>query len=138
MPSESVEVSSIFHQNRAVRVLMMAVHDMALPMTAIVAVSIDFPDDILWVLLVQRAIRIEARVNEDTVLIDVHQRQSLDQPQVLGGYNEMDSIMTSMSVGPSLLQRKLARAAMAGSEKSSLSSRIAASAAGAVCNKSRS
>jgi hypothetical protein len=34
---------------------------------------------------------------------------------------KMDAIRTSMSVGPSVLQRKLARATMAGSENSSLS-----------------
>ena len=36
------------------RVLMMTVYDMALPVYAFVGVIIDFPDDILWVLLVQR------------------------------------------------------------------------------------
>jgi hypothetical protein len=53
---------------------MMAMHDLALPVAAIVVVITNFPDDILWVLLIQRAIRINARMNEDAVLIDVHQR----------------------------------------------------------------
>ena len=69
------------------RVLMMTVYDMALPMSAFVAVIIDFPEEILWVLLVQRAIRINARMDENAVLIDVHQRQSLDPLQMLRGYN---------------------------------------------------
>jgi hypothetical protein len=56
----------------------MAVYDVVLPVSAIVVVIIDFPNDILWVLLVQREIRIDARMNENAVLIDVHQRQSLD------------------------------------------------------------
>ena len=66
---------------------MMAVYDMALPVSAFVAVIIDFPDDILWVLLVQRVIRINAGMNENAVLIDVHQRQSLDPLQMLVGYD---------------------------------------------------
>jgi hypothetical protein len=33
-----------------VRVLMMAVYDMSLPVSAFIAVIIDFPDDILWIL----------------------------------------------------------------------------------------
>jgi hypothetical protein len=65
----------------------MAVYDVALPVSAIVVVIIDFPNDILWVLLVQREIRVNPRMNENAVLIDVHQRQSLDPPQVLVGYN---------------------------------------------------
>ena len=47
-------------------------------------VIIDFPDDILWILLVQRAIRINAGMNENAVLIDVHKWQSLDPLQMLG------------------------------------------------------
>ena len=31
---------------------MMAVYDMALPVSAFVVIIIDFPDDILWILLV--------------------------------------------------------------------------------------
>ena len=52
--------------------LMMAVYDMALPVSAFVTVIIDFPDDILWVLLVQRVIRINAGMNEYSVLVYVH------------------------------------------------------------------
>ena len=69
------------------RMLMMAVYDMSLPVSAFVAVIIDFPDDILWVLLVQRVIRINAGMNENAVLIDVHQWQSLDPLQMLVGYD---------------------------------------------------
>ena len=53
------------------RVLMMTVYDMALPVYAFVAVIIDFPDDILWVLLVQRVIRINAGMNENAMFIGV-------------------------------------------------------------------
>ena len=69
------------------RVMMMAVYDMALPVSAFVTVIIDFPDDVLWVLLVQRAIRINARMNENAVLVYVHQWKSLDPPQMPVGYN---------------------------------------------------
>ena len=87
VPSEGVKVRSVLFEDRAVRVLMMAVHDMVPPMTAIIAVIINFPDDFLWVLVVQRASRINAGMNEDAVFTDVHQWQSLNPPQVLGGYN---------------------------------------------------
>ena len=62
-------------------------YDVALSVSVIVAVIVDFPDDILWVLLVQRGLWINARMNENAVIIDVHQRQSLYPPQVLGGYD---------------------------------------------------
>jgi hypothetical protein len=64
-----------------------AMYDVALSVSAKVAVIVDFPDDILWVLLVQRGLWIDARMNENAVIIDVHQRQSLYPPQVLGGYD---------------------------------------------------
>jgi len=67
--------------------LVMTMHDMALPVSAIVVVIIDFPDDILWVLLVQREIRIDARMNKNAMLIDMHQWQLLDPPQQLVGYD---------------------------------------------------
>ena len=69
------------------RMLMMAVYDMSLPVSAFIAVIIDFPDDILWILLVQRIIRINAGMNENAVLIDVHQWQSLDPLQMLFKYD---------------------------------------------------
>ena len=67
--------------------LMMAVYDMALPVSAFIAVIIDFPDDILWVLLVQRAIRINAGMNENAVPVYVHQWKSLDPVQMPIGYD---------------------------------------------------
>ena len=44
--------------------LMMAVYDMAPPVPALIAVTIDFPDELLGVLLVQREIRVNPRMNE--------------------------------------------------------------------------
>ena len=69
------------------RVLMMAMYDMALPVSAFIIVAIDFPDDILRVLPVQREMRFNAGMNEHAVLINMHQRQSLDPPQMLVGYD---------------------------------------------------
>ena len=69
------------------RMLMMAVYDMALPVSAFIVVIIDFPDDILWVLLVQRVIRINAGMNENAVLIDVHQWKLLNPLQMPVGYD---------------------------------------------------
>jgi hypothetical protein len=51
---------------------MMAVDDMALTVASLIAVTIDFPDNLLWILLVEGQIRIKARVNENPVLINVH------------------------------------------------------------------
>ena len=80
--------------------LMMAVYDMALPVAAFVAVTIDFPDDFVGVLLVQREIRVNPRMNENAVLIDVHQWQSLDPPQMLVGYDSyVGFIAYVLSVG---------------------------------------
>jgi hypothetical protein len=62
-------------------------YDMALPVSAFIVIIIDFPHDIVWVLLVQRELRIDGRMNENAVLIDVYQRQALDPPQVLVGYD---------------------------------------------------
>ena len=69
------------------RMLMMAVYDMALPVSAFVTVIIDFPDDILWVLLVQRVIRINAGMNEYSVLVYVHQWKLLNPLQMPVGYD---------------------------------------------------
>jgi hypothetical protein len=37
----------------------------------------------MWRIILLREIRIDTRMNENAVLIDVHQRQLLDPPQVL-------------------------------------------------------
>jgi hypothetical protein len=53
-------------------VLMMPVHDMTL--AAVVIVSIDFPYDVFGVLLIQRTVWINARVDKNAMRIDVHER----------------------------------------------------------------
>jgi uncharacterized membrane protein YiaA len=54
--------------------LMVPVHNMALAMTAVVIVSIDFPYDVFGVLLIQRTVWINARVYENAMCIDRHER----------------------------------------------------------------
>ena len=54
--------------------LMMPVYDVALAVAAVVIVWIDFPHDVFGVLLIQRTVCIDARVYENAVPIDIHQR----------------------------------------------------------------
>jgi hypothetical protein len=54
--------------------LMMPVYDVALAVAAVVIVWIDFPQDVFSVLLIQRTVCIDARVYENAVPIDIHQR----------------------------------------------------------------
>ena len=55
--------------------LMVPVNDVALAVAAVVVVvSIDLPYDVFGVLLVQRTVWINARVYENAVRIDIHQR----------------------------------------------------------------
>jgi hypothetical protein len=56
------------------RMLMVPVYDVALAVAAVVIVSIDFPYDVFDVLLIQRTVWINARVYENAMRIDVHQR----------------------------------------------------------------
>ena len=54
--------------------LMVPVYDVASAVAAVVIVRIDFPYDVFGVLLVQRTVWINARVYENAVRIDIHQR----------------------------------------------------------------
>jgi hypothetical protein len=54
--------------------LMMPVYNVAPTMAAIVIVSIDFPYDAVGVLLIQRTVWINARMYENAMRIDVHER----------------------------------------------------------------
>jgi uncharacterized membrane protein YiaA len=56
------------------RMLMVPVYDVALAVAAVVIVSIDFPYDVFGVLFIQRTVWINARVYENAMRIDVHQR----------------------------------------------------------------
>jgi hypothetical protein len=52
--------------------LMVPVYDVALTMAAIIMVRIDFPYDVLGVLLIERTVWINTRVYENAMRIDVH------------------------------------------------------------------
>ena len=54
--------------------VMVPVHDVALAVAAVVVVSIDLPYDVFGVLLIQRTAWINARVYENAMHIDVHER----------------------------------------------------------------
>ena len=53
---------------------MVPMYDVALAVAAVVIVWIDFPYDVFGVLLIQRTVWINARVYENAMCIDVHQR----------------------------------------------------------------
>ena len=54
--------------------VMVAVYDVALAVAAVVIVWIDFPCEVFGILVIQREIWIDARVYENPMLIDMHQR----------------------------------------------------------------
>jgi len=54
--------------------LMVPVYNVALKVAAVIIVRIDFPYDVFGVLLVQWTVWINARVYENAVRIDIHQR----------------------------------------------------------------
>ena len=54
--------------------LMVPVYDVALAVATVIIVSIDFPYDVFGILLIQRTVRINARVYENAMPIDVHER----------------------------------------------------------------
>ena len=54
--------------------LMVSVDDMAFAVAAVVIVAIDFPYDVFGVLLIQRTLCINARMYENAMRIDVHER----------------------------------------------------------------
>jgi hypothetical protein len=74
VPRTRIKVSPILLEDRPMCMLMVPVHDMALAMAAVVIVSIDFPYDVFGILLIQRTIWINARVYENAMRIDVHER----------------------------------------------------------------
>src|SRR5215471_6608473 len=57
--------------------LMMPMYDVAPAVAAVVTVWIDFPYNVFGVLLIQRTVCIDARMYENAVPIDIHQREPL-------------------------------------------------------------
>jgi len=74
VPRTRIKVGPVLLEDRPVCVLMMPVHDMTLAVAAVVIVSIDFPYDVFGVLLIQRTVWINARVDKNAMRIDVHER----------------------------------------------------------------
>ena len=74
VPRKRVKVGPVLFEDRPMYMLMVAVYDVALAMAAVVIVWVDFPYDFFGVLLIERTIWIDARVNENAVPIDIHQR----------------------------------------------------------------
>ena len=74
VPRKRIKVGPVLFEDRPMYMLMVPVHDVALAMAAVVIVWIDFPYNVFGVLLIQRTIWIDARVYENAVPIDIHQR----------------------------------------------------------------
>src|SRR5436190_219090 len=74
VPRKRIKVGLVLLEDRPMCMLMVPVYDVALAVAAVVIVSIDFPYDVFGVLLIQRTVWINARVYENAMRIDVHQR----------------------------------------------------------------
>ena len=74
VPRKGIEVGPLLLEDRPMCMLMMPVYDVALAVAAVVVVSIDFPYDVFGVLLIQRTVWINARMYENAMRVDVHER----------------------------------------------------------------
>ena len=74
VPRQRIKVGPVLLEDRPMWMLMVPVYDMALTVAAVVIVRIDFPYGVFAVLLIQRTVWIDARVNENAVPIDIDQR----------------------------------------------------------------
>ena len=74
VPRKRIKVGPVLFEDRAMCMLMVPVYDVALAVAAVVIVWIDFPNNVFDVLLIQRTVWIDARVYENAMLIDMHQR----------------------------------------------------------------
>ena len=74
VPRKRIKVGPVLFEDRPMYMLMVPVYDVALAVAAVVIVWIDFPYNVFGVLLIQRTIWIDARVYENAVFIDIHQR----------------------------------------------------------------
>src|SRR5215471_9451247 len=74
VPCKGIEVGPLLLEDRPMCMLMVSVDDMAFAVAAVVIVLIDFPYDVFSVLLIQRTVCINARMYENAMRIDVHER----------------------------------------------------------------
>jgi len=74
VPRKGIQVGPVLLENRPIWMLMMAMDDMALAMAAVVIISIDFPYEVVGVLLIQGTGWFNACVYENAMRIGVHER----------------------------------------------------------------
>ena len=74
VPRKRIKVGPVLLEDRPVCMVMVPVYDVALAVATFVIVRINFPYEGFGVLLIQRTVCIDARVYENAVLIDMHQR----------------------------------------------------------------
>jgi len=71
VPRQRIKIRPVLLEDRAMWMLMVPVYDVALTVAAVIIVRIDFPYDVVGVLLIQRTVWINARVYENAMHIDV-------------------------------------------------------------------
>jgi hypothetical protein len=74
VPRKRIKVGPVLLEDRPMCMLMMPVNDVTLAVAAVVIVWIDFPQDVFSVLLIHWTVCIDARMYENAVPIDIHQR----------------------------------------------------------------
>jgi hypothetical protein len=72
IPRKRVKVGPVLFEDRPVGMLMVPVHDVALPVAAVVVVWINFPYQVFSVLLIERTVWIDAGMYKNAVLVDIH------------------------------------------------------------------
>jgi hypothetical protein len=74
IPRKRIKVGPVLLEDRPICVVMVTVYDVALAVVGVVIVWIDFPYNVFGILVIQRKVWIDARVYENAMLIDMHQR----------------------------------------------------------------
>ena len=74
VPRKRIKVGPVLFEDRPICMLMVPMYDVALAVAAIIIIWIDFPYNVFGVLLIQRTVGSDARVYENAVPIDIHQR----------------------------------------------------------------
>ena len=74
VPRKRIKVGPVLLEDRPMCMLVVPVYEVALAVAAVVIVWIDFPYDVFGILVIQRKVWIDARVYENAMLIDMHQR----------------------------------------------------------------
>ena len=85
VPGKGIEISAVLFQDRPIFMLVMTVDDVAGTVAGVIAVIIELPDQVFRVLLLKRAIRIDAGMDIDPMLVEVHQWKRPGPVQMLVG-----------------------------------------------------